>query len=327
MQPRYRLVVMILVLNWSSVLFLGCSSGPCTLTDSSPNSVIDTSQPLFVDTGDPYEPGPMAVQTLKIKQCEDTAPFPLQIYAPETPGAYPVVVFQHGFLARNSSYSEILRHLASHGFIVVAPQMYEPSLWALLGHPTAAQESDWVLLVLDWLPGHLDNVTGLNARTDRLGLAGHSRGGKVIWQVMVGDPTRGKAIAGVDPVDGTGGPLGNQPRVIQGSFAFSVPALVIGTGLRGSCAPEGDNHVQFYAASNSPAWHVVAVDQGHTDMLDEGSFGTSFCPGGPNRAGMRRLTAGLLVAFFRGSLQGDPAAYGYLTDTTAAPIPITAEAK
>jgi len=131
----------------------------------------------------------------------------------------------------------------------------------------------------------------------------------------------------VDPVDGTGGPLGRQPRVIQGPFGFTVPALVIGTGLGGDCAPEGDNHVQFYEACNSPAWHVVAVDQGHADMLDEGSPGAWLCPGGPDRAGTRRLTAGLLVAFFRAGLQGDAAAYAVLTDPVAAPITITAEAR
>jgi len=64
-------------------------------------------------------------------------------------------------------------------------------------------------------------------------------------------------------------------------------------------------------------------------MLDEatGLAASSLCPGGSDRAGMRRLTAGLLVAFFRASLQGDATAYAYLTDTAGAPLPIEVEAK
>jgi chlorophyllase len=130
-------------------------------------------------------------------------------------------------------------------------------------------------------------------------------------------------------VDGTGGPLGHQARVVQGSFAFSLPTLVIGTGLGGNCAPAGDNHEQFYAASAPPAWHIVVPNAGHADMLDEATAlaASSLCPGGPDRAGMRRLTAGLLVAFFRGSLQGDAAAFAYLTDRAGAPLPIESEVK
>jgi chlorophyllase len=116
---------------------------------------------------------------------------------------------------------------------------------------------------------------------------------------------------------------------VQGPFSFSLPTLVIGTGLGGNCAPAGDNHGQFYAASRSPAWHVVVPDAGHADMLDETTAITasSVCPGGSDRAAVRRLTAGLLVALFRGSLQGDASAYTYLTDTAAAPLKIEVETK
>ncbi len=183
--------------------------------------------------------------------------------------------------------------------------------------------------VLNWLPTGLTATLGYTPATTRLGLAGHSRGGKVAWLVLVADPSRAQAIAGVDPVDGMGGPFGNQARVVQGPFTFTLPALVIGTGLGGSCAPAGDNHEQFYAASRSPACHVVIPEAGHADMLDEATAMTasSVCPGGPDRAAVRRTTAGLLVAFFRGSLQGDASAYACLTDVAVAPLTIEVESK
>lgn len=94
-----------------------------------------------------------------------------------------------------------------------------------------------------------------------------------------------------------------------------------------SGAPSGGNHVQFYEASPSPAWHIVALGQGHGDMLDEdeASAAAMFCPSGSNRADMRRLTAGLLVTSFRAALQGDEAAYGLLSAGQSTPIAITTE--
>ena len=49
------------------------------------------------------------------------------------------------------------------------------------------------------------------------------------------------------------------------------------------------------------------------------------CPSGPDRMDMRRLTAGLMAAFFRAGLQGDAAAYTSLTEIASAPLPIQIE--
>lgn len=272
--------------------------------------------------------------------CEFDAPLAMRVHAPihapihapnhapnhlpESGGEFPVVVFQHGFMARNVYYDGILRHLASHGFVVVAPQMYELGIAPLLGRPPAAVEAELSALVLGWIPGHLGEVAGVSVSSQRIGLAGHSRGGKVAWLVAATDPARIGAIAGADAVDGEGGPWGNQRRVVQGPFPFSIPALVIGAELGGLCAPRADNHERFYEASHPPAWQVFAPGQGHGDMLDEpyASVSTEFCASRADRAGMRRLTAGLLVALFRGALQGDVSAYQFLSSEGGAPIAI-----
>lgn len=313
------------------VAISGCVQPPgCPEAEwRAPTTSAPATGPVYLGNGDPYSSGPLAVRRLSITGCEQGNIVPLLILAPDMPGNYPVVVFQHGFMTWNEAYSEVLSHLASHGFVVVAPQMYEPGLAALLGQPTAAEEALTAAQVLSWLPTGLPATLGYSPETRRLGLAGHSRGGKVAWLILVAEPSRAQAVAGVDPVDGTGGPFGNQARVAQGPFAFSLPALVIGTGLGGNCAPVGDNHEQFYAASGSPAWHVVIPDAGHADMLDEAAAiaASSVCPGGPDRAAVRRLTAGLLVAFFRGSLQGDASACACLTDVPGAPMTIEVESK
>ncbi len=308
---------------------LSCIHAACSPERVAEPAAFPGNGVVFVAGGNPYSRGPLPVKVTAVEACDQGNPVPLLVFGPASAGSYPVILFQHGFLTRNEAYRELLSHVAGHGFVVVAPQMYEPGLPALFGQPTAAEEALLAAQVLDWLPAGLPAILGYQVQTARVGLAGHSRGGKVAWLILAANPARAQAIAGVDPVDGTGGPLGNQARVVQGPFAFSVPALVIGTGLGGRCAPRGDNHEQFYAASRPPAWHVVIPDAGHADMLDEPAALAvgGLCPGGPDRAATRRLTAGLLVAFFRATLQNDASAYAWLVDTVSAPVAINIEVK
>uniref|UniRef100_M8BAW6 Chlorophyllase-2, chloroplastic n=1 Tax=Aegilops tauschii TaxID=37682 RepID=M8BAW6_AEGTA len=55
-------------------------------------------------------------------------PKPLLVAAPCDAGEYPVVLFLHGYLCNNYFYSQLLHHVASHGFIVIAPQTPPPIL-------------------------------------------------------------------------------------------------------------------------------------------------------------------------------------------------------
>lgn len=323
-------------LSWGTAVlfaFIGACAPPTVcLWPGRPAPVEPASfEAVYAGAGDPYVPGPLTVRTVSVAPCERGAPVAMRIHAPEQPDVYPLVVFQHGFLQANSSYTEILTHLASHGFVVVVPQMYPPFSLPL-GLPSAEQEASNVVALLDWLPGQVDALTGVTVDATRTGLAGHSRGGRVVWTVLGRDAGRARAVAGVDPVDG--GFLG-RPRAIDGLLPFALPTLVLGAGLGSvgapgagmSCAPEGANHQVFYDASPGPAWHIVATDHGHVDMLDEDcpvcGLTRFACPGGPDRAGMRRLTAGLLTAFFRGTLQDDPNALAWLTDAAAAPVAVT----
>jgi chlorophyllase len=318
------------------VALCGCvQDGPCpgaVLAASPTTAPAPVAGGTFVSTTDSYSRGVLSTRTIQLAKCEHDAPAALLIHAPQAAGVYPAVVFQHGFQSRNDHYDQILQQLASHGFVVVAPQMYEPGLGAFTGNPSAEQEAETSLALIRWLDESLSRITGVTADTGRLGIAGHSRGGKVSWLALRSAPLRFAAIAGVDPVDGTGGPPGRagpQARVTAEPLVYSAPSLIIGCGRSGRCAPDGDNHVQFYAASPAPAWHVVAPDYGHGDMLDEdvAQLAGLICRTNPAREPMRRLTAGLLVAFFRASLQGDTASYAVLTDPLGAPAAIDVENK
>ena len=60
-------------------------------------------------------------------------PKPLRIWVPllsrsSSSSSLPVVVFQHGFASQNWFYSQLLTRIASHGYIVAAPQVREDML-------------------------------------------------------------------------------------------------------------------------------------------------------------------------------------------------------
>ena len=131
-----------------------------------------------------------------------------------------------------------------------------------------------------------------------------------------------------------------EPGVTGGAFSYNAPTLTLGTGLGESssglfspaCAPAGYNHVQFHSAAGSPAWLFVATDFGHLDMIDASTPGCglecSACTAGSgDKAAMREATAGLLVGFFRFTLQGDETALTWFEDLSNAPINLSAESK
>lgn len=298
---------------------------------------VEAEGPVYVGAAPVFEQGPLAVDVADVAEGELGAPRFMQVYVPEASFEYPVVLFHHGFSGDVRSYTELLTHLSSHGFVVAAPQMYSPGTF--IGAPTTQEEAEAARTVHEFLLAHLAEIlAGADAtpRVDRLGLAAHSRGGKLIWLMAEQGAPYASALAGVDPVDGTfefGFGTG-EPRLIEGPFGHGLPSLVLGTG-RGpedgvsgmACAPEGDNHEQFFESSAAPAFHVVVPGYGHTDMMDPDMppCGLFCCPGGEDLAAMRRLTAGLLVAFFRATLGHDEGSYGPLRTADGAPLPIEVE--
>ena len=296
----------------------------------------DLGPPAVLFQGDApiYSPGPLAVRRVDLAEGEAGAPTALVAFVPDAGAlAVPLVVFQHGFLMSGPWYSEVLQHLASHGFLVVAPQMYAADNLPF-GKPSSVEEAEAATAVVRWLRG-AETTFGVPVDRRAPGLAGHSRGGKVIWTQLSTEADLARAIAGIDPVDGTGGPLGGETRILDTELTFTAPALILGTGLGGqtggpfapACAPEGDNHTRFAERSPGEVWHSVATDYGHNDLLDPnppGCLVCGVCAAGPMPAEFRRFVAGQLTAFFRGTLQDVPAALD-LIDDPSAPVARTIE--
>ncbi|HOW51164.1 MAG TPA: dienelactone hydrolase family protein [bacterium] len=284
-----------------------------------------------------FSPGNIPVSTINIKEGDGGAPKAMIIYAPNDQETHPVVFLFHGFLCSSTWFENILFHLATHGFIAVAPQMYKAD-GLPIGKPKAAEEATDGIAVVQWAETALDAAVPGTPDFTKVGFAGHSRGGKVIWLMIQQIPQYFSAIAGIDPVDGTGGPFGGEAEALPGPITYTAPSLVLGTG-RGptgtsACAPADDGYAHFYANIPTPAWQIVATDFGHMEMIDTddvSACGTtcSLCAksDGLHREEFQQTVRGSLAAFFKNALLGDNAFMPCLTDAAAMPVAVTMQNK
>ncbi|KAJ6736151.1 CHLOROPHYLLASE-1 [Salix viminalis] len=228
---------------------------------------------------------------------------PLLILRPEEQGTYPVILFHHGTACQNSWYTDVFSFISSHGFIVVAPQLYD------LIPPSGQDELDRAAKVANWLP------------------SGHSRGGYIAFALALGLAdvsleVNFSALIGVDPVAGTSKNDQLEPKILDHescSFNISIPVAIIGTGLGNkpvlplmpTCAPDGVSHTEMFNECRPPCSHFVTTDYGHMDVLDDdigldGWVARAACKGsgsGVSRDPMRKTVGGIFVAFLEAIFQ------------------------
>ncbi|GFY88041.1 hypothetical protein Acr_05g0016800 [Actinidia rufa] len=260
-----------------------------------------------------FKEGQFIVKCTRVEESDPSSPpKPLLIISPTTQAKYPLLLFFHGFMIHNTSYALLLQHISSHGYIVVAPQLYN---W--MG-TSGNSELEFAAAVTSWLStGGLNSSLPQKVEADlhNVAVSGHSRGGKAAFALALGHACpslKFSLLLGLDPVEGIDPKiLTNVPR----SFDLSIPVAVIGTGLSDrrkfgvlpECSPNGRNHEEFFAECKPPCWYFYAKDYGHMDMLDEGAeLMLSFmCVEGKGaKAPFRRCVGGVFVAVLRAYLEG-----------------------
>lgn len=267
------------------------------------------------------------MRSIKEGETSNGPPKPLLIASPSDKGKYPVLVLLHGYMLYNYFYKQLMEHVASHGYVVVAPQLYCIACCDATKEVVSAAE------VINWLGQGLRTPSVLPNQVEvdlsKVALAGHSRGGKVAFAVALGRVPRAPSLnvklstlIGIDPVDGACKGKQTKPAVLTytpESFDLrGMASMVLGTGLgeaKGGllcppCAPHGLNHSEFFTECQSPTCHMVAKDYGHMDMLDDDTPGLrgkvtyNMCKNGDARKPMRMFVGGAVVAFLEAKLQG-----------------------
>uniref|UniRef100_A0A0E0M4Q7 Uncharacterized protein n=1 Tax=Oryza punctata TaxID=4537 RepID=A0A0E0M4Q7_ORYPU len=182
-----------------------------------------------------FQSGKLAVEVIEVDHEEPRPPIPIMVVAPKDAGTYPVAMLLHGFFLRNCFYRGLLTHLASHGFIMVAPQFH-----VNLISTSDTDDIGAAAKVTDWLPGGLPSVLPAGVEPDlaKLALAGHSRGGHTAFSLALGHATTKltfSALVGLDPVAGRSKSSQLQPKILTYEAALmelgGMPVMVGGQEL------------------------------------------------------------------------------------------------
>ncbi|EFJ32405.1 hypothetical protein SELMODRAFT_86398 [Selaginella moellendorffii] len=234
---------------------------------------------------------------------------PLRVFTPSSNGTFPLIVFHHGTFLKTRIYTGILTHIASYGYVVVAPQRSD-SFW----DTNATRDIEDAARVIEWLLGNFAAFlpAGVSVNVGKLVNMGHSKGGKIAFALALNIKANISVpfatLVGLDPMDGT--KLGQtQPRVLYDApIVFQYPSLIIGTGLSGACSPARYNHGGFFNQTRSMVVDLIPSEYGHMDFVDDlGTFDGQrvfllACKRKSPRKPMRDFTAGAVVAFLRAVL-------------------------
>ena len=202
---------------------------------------------------------------------------------PATDGPYPVVLFSHGYAGFPEQSADLVTHLASWGFVVIAPDHVERSLSGLLG--TAAQgvekrEDPEVLSAS--LDAAIADATSEDSQLhelmdlDKVAVAGHSAGASAAY-LTASSEDRVKAFIAYSV--GTGRP-GEDGKAAERPVP-DVPGMVMLGTADGIIEPE--QSVEVYDGMQPPKYLVEIEGAGHLVFSD-------ICLIGRDQGGLVQLT-------------------------------------
>lgn len=248
--------------------------------------------------------------------------------APASGGPWPLVMMSHCHGCTAFSTTTVAAHLATRGYVVVAPEHVGDTLWDSLAGALLPLDADTLALreadLATALDAALAGDLGVAVDPARVGAFGHSFGavtaGKLLQDRLGGEGAPRAAMF-------VGAPPDNPLLPGVDAEALAAPVLFFrlledhSVGAAGNLLMAGN-----YAAVPGPAWQLDMADAGHWSPSDLAGLTEDLMPGcgedtreataepfeylDPARG--RTLTAGTAAAFFAHTLDGEDAGAAWL---------------
>jgi predicted dienelactone hydrolase len=211
-------------------------------------------------------------------------------------GPYPMIAFGHGFAMQTSYYNSYYGHLASHGYIVIAPQFPDTQ------HGELAQD---LLACLDWLRqrnGDAQHALYAAVDTARAAVSGHSMGGGASLLAASYD-SRIKAAAPMCPAE-------TSPSVIARMGQIAGAVCIIAGSNDGITTVSGHQQPMYNAAQACKSL-VVLQGGNHTRCMDTPLFDFTDPGGSMTRPIQQQLSRRYMTALFNLFLKDDSCGWSY----------------
>lgn len=223
----------------------------------------------------------------------DYAGLPGKLYTPAEGSGIPAVAFGHDWMKDISKYHGTLRHLASWGIAVAAPNTekgFNPD------HRGFAADLESALQILTGVKLGNGNVT---TSPTRIGFVGHGMGASAAVIAAASRPKLG-AVAALYPSQST-------PPAEASAAAVTAPGLIIGSSE--SPLLDYGNAAKIAVRWAGKAVYRVVEDGSHETLTEETLL--KFLTGGDRSATRREIVRGLLTGFLLHELAGEKKYSGF----------------
>ncbi|HEY8372292.1 MAG TPA: dienelactone hydrolase family protein [Pseudonocardiaceae bacterium] len=201
----------------------------------------------------------------------------------------PAVAFGHGWMQPIRRYRELLRHLASWGFVVAAPNTQRTPLGS---HRLFAAD---LRTTLDVCTGVRLGDGEISVDPDRLGLAGHSFGGGCAVLAAAEDE-RVRAVAVLAPAE-------SRPSAMDAARHCRMPGLLVAGG-EDRIAPSA-GHAEPIAQNWAGPVQLRTVPKATHLGFTEGWHPTELLLDGKAQRSTHKVSRALLTAFLLRHLTGN----------------------
>ncbi len=211
------------------------------------------------------------------------------VFAPAEGLGLPAVAFGHDWLQPVDRYAGLLRHLASWGVVVAAPDSQRGPL------PSHARFAADLRTALEVCVGVRLGEGKISVDARRTALAGHGIGGGAAL-LAAADMPRVAAVVAIAVAQ-------TRPSALDAARRVTAPTLHIAAG-RDMVAPAAGHAQPIAAAAGGPVWLRTLRKAEHTGFLDGHHWSDVLLTGSPS-AKTRQLTRALVTAFLLHHLVGE----------------------